>query len=141
MSISNITNGGTATQAPQQIAKQATVEPKSVPKQDSEAPTTQMETSHAVQSPPAPEKTPVKEVQAPTEAEMRELTQKVQTAIDKSSKDPLNVGFRPDDRSGGFIIEIRSDSGELVKQFPQEKVLNMRHKLDELSGMVIDELT
>ncbi|RLA40184.1 MAG: hypothetical protein DRR06_17840 [Gammaproteobacteria bacterium] len=97
--------------------------------------------SNPAQSLPAPENPSANNVQAPTVAELKNMASEIQEALDKSSKEPLNVNFRPDERVAGFVIEIRNGDGELVRQFPLEKVLNMRSKLDELSGMVIDEMT
>ena len=140
MSITNINHGSSATQASVKISTSEVPTTKKAQHQTITLPGDPSRTPERSQSPPAPENTTAKELRTLTEADMREVTQKVQTAIDKASKDPQNVEFRHDDRSGGFIIEIRSPSGELIRQFPQEKVLNMRDRLDDLSGMIIDEM-
>ena len=73
--------------------------------------------------------------------DLRNMVTEIQENLNNTSHKPLKVGFRMDERTEGFVIEIRNENGELVKQFPPEKVLNLRSKLDELSGMVIDEMT
>lgn len=73
--------------------------------------------------------------------DLRNLVTEIQENLNNTSHKPLKVGFRMDERTEGFVIEIRNESGDLVRQFPPEKLLNLRSKLDELSGMVIDEMT
>ena len=77
----------------------------------------------------------------PTPKEMQKLVDDLQETIAKASRDEYNVGFREDERTKSFVIEIRDKDGEVVRQFPPEKVLNSQGKLDEMSGMVIDEMT
>ena len=52
-----------------------------------------------------------------------------------------SVGIRSDPDSGSAVIEIRDRDGNLIRQFPPEKLLNLREKLADLSGMVIDRMT
>ena len=73
--------------------------------------------------------------------DLHNMVAEIQESLDNTSHKPLRVGFRMDERTEGFVIEIRNENGELVRQFPPEKVLNLRSKLDELSGMVVDEMT
>ena len=75
-----------------------------------------------------------------TETEVRELVSALQETVDKAAKDLHRIGFRQDYQTKTYIIEIKDQEGNLVKQFPPEKVLNQQRKLDELSGMVIDEM-
>ena len=74
------------------------------------------------------------------EKDLRELARSLQETIDKATKEQYEVGFRQDPHSGVQVIEIRDKEGHLIKQYPQEKVLNLQRKMDELSGMVIDEV-
>ncbi len=73
--------------------------------------------------------------------DLHNMVVEIQESLDNTSAEPLKVAFRMDERAEGFVIQIRDENGELVRQFPPEKVLNLRSKLDELSGMVIDEMT
>lgn len=79
-------------------------------------------------------------LQAASEKEMRHLVASLQETIDKAAKEPYRVGFRHEEATGIPVIEIMDKEGHIVKQFPPEKVLNLQRKMDELSGMVIDEV-
>ena len=65
----------------------------------------------------------------------------VQEALDRVAPEPHKVTFRRDEATNGFVIEVRNPDGTLLRQYPSEKLLNLRRKLVELSGMVIDEVT
>jgi uncharacterized FlaG/YvyC family protein len=71
----------------------------------------------------------------------RELAQQIQEALERVAPVPHEIAFRRDEATNGFVIEIRNPDGSLVRQYPPEKLLNLRRRLDELSGMVIDEVT
>ncbi len=73
-------------------------------------------------------------------AKTLEVANKLQDRIDELASAPHKVTIRTDEDSSRFIIEIQDPEGEVVKQFPSEKVLNLHRKLDDLSGMVIDEM-
>jgi uncharacterized FlaG/YvyC family protein len=75
-----------------------------------------------------------------SEKDLREMARSLQETIARATKEQYEVGFRQDDGTGTQIIEIKDKEGNLVKQFPPEKVLNLQRKMDELSGMVIDEM-
>ena len=72
---------------------------------------------------------------------IQEIADRLQESIDRVSKDPHQVAFHKDSQTDRYIIEIKNADGSVVKQFPPEKVLNLMRKLDDLSGMVIDEMT
>ncbi|MBK7671592.1 MAG: flagellar protein FlaG [bacterium] len=71
----------------------------------------------------------------------REYVHQVQEALQKLVPEPHSITFRQDEATHGFVIEVRNPDGSVVRQYPPEKLLNLRRKLDELSGMVIDEMT
>lgn len=71
----------------------------------------------------------------------REFAQLVQEALDRVAPAPHEIAFRRDETTNGFVIEVRNPDGSVVRQYPPEKLLNLRRKLDEMSGMVIDEMT
>ncbi len=89
-------------------------------------------------TPPLP--SPAPDPRADREA-MVEIVAQMQKSIEGTAAAPHSVAFRQDGDSNDFVIEIRDPHGELIKQFPPEKVLNLRRKLDELTGMVIDQMT
>lgn len=68
------------------------------------------------------------------------VAEKLQSRIRELSPDPHSVSIRTDEESSRYVIEIQDPDGKVVKQFPSEKVLNLHQKLDDLSGMVIDEM-
>ncbi len=48
--------------------------------------------------------------------------------------------FEVDDRSDEIVVKIiDTDSGEVVRQIPPEEILNMRARIDEVIGMMVDE--
>lgn len=65
----------------------------------------------------------------------------LQETMNEQSAQPHAVGFRQDPETREVVIEIRTMEGEVIKQFPPEKVLNLHRRLDELSGIVIDRMT
>ena len=69
----------------------------------------------------------------------RRAASDIQQTIDQYAKEPRDVAMRYDDRHDLFVIEIREhDSGELILEYPPEKILNVRDRLDELIGAMID---
>ncbi len=125
--INSVNNGGIDTQQTSQTS--------------AAAPQPKQEVVRKEQDPPARAPAAPSEMRVDSDADMRKLAAEMQSAIDNASKEPLNVELKPGEENGGFVIEIRTGNGDLVQKFPPEKVLNMRHKLDELSGMVVDEMT
>lgn len=69
------------------------------------------------------------------------LVRQVQEALDKAAPSSHHVSFRRDEATNSFVIEIRDPDGSTVRQYPPEKLLNLRRNLVELSGMVIDKVT
>lgn len=94
-------------------------------------------------APAAPETVTVHEAAAPVidPDAAREFARQVQQELERLAPAPHEIAFRRDESTNGFVIEVRDPDGSLVRQYPQEKLLNLRRKLDELSGMVIDEMT
>lgn len=71
----------------------------------------------------------------------RECAQQVQEALERVAPALHEIAFRIDETTNGFVIEVRNPDGSVVRQYPPEKLLNLRRKLDELSGMVIDQVS
>jgi len=88
------------------------------------------------EAPPVPASVPV-----PDNDEMEKLMSELRDALAQARPEPFKVAFRKDESSGDFVVEIRDIAGDLVKQFPPEKIVNLREKLDDLVGMVVDETT
>ena len=90
--------------------------------------------------PNQPDNDPQKRVSATLE-ETQEVAAKLQEKINELSTDPYQVSISTDESTQASVIQIKDHHGEVIKQFPPEKVLNLHQKLDDLSGMVIDEMT
>lgn len=76
-----------------------------------------------------------------SQKDVESVVSQMQDALARATGEQYQVGFRQNEGSRDFVIEIKDQEGKLVKQFPPEKVLNLQRKMDELSGMVIDEVT
>ncbi len=89
----------------------------------------------------APPADPARTASAPRldpEAVQRAATE-IQQTIDQYAKEPRDVATRYDESHRLFVIEIRErDTGELILEYPPEKILNVRDRLDELIGAMID---
>ena len=72
--------------------------------------------------------------------ETMEVAEKLQSRINEVASVAHTVSIRTDEQTRQYVIEIQDPEGQVVKQFPSEKVLNLHQKLDDLSGMVIDEM-
>ena len=71
--------------------------------------------------------------------EFHELAAHLQRALAAALPEPCSVCFRWAEEDNLFILEVRNEStGELIKQYPPEKILNIRRRLDELLGVMID---
>ena len=75
-----------------------------------------------------------------TYEEAMEVAEKLQARLLEITDNPQKVSIRIDEEVDQYIIEIKDSQGNVVKQFPPEKVLNLHKKLADLSGMVIDEM-
>ena len=82
---------------------------------------------------------PADEVPATHQDELHALAMHLQQALAAALPEPCSVSFRWAEEHNLFILEVRSvSSGELIKQYPPEKILNMSRQLDELLGVMID---
>jgi len=140
MSIISITSGGIDAKL-KNLAAEPTARPRTVAAPTPAPPQPELsgDPKH-VSALPLPDKPTADELSLLSEEALRSLVSEINQALSAADKPPLNVDIRPDERNKGFVIEIRTESGDLVRQFPPELILNLRQKLDELSGMVIDQV-
>lgn len=82
----------------------------------------------------------VKKRVSATLEEAQQVAAELQKRMDEMADDPHQVSIRTDENTQNSVIQIKDPDGEVVKQYPPEKVLNLYEKLDDLSGMVIDEV-
>ena len=107
------------------------------PRQAARGATGREPAAHAAEPAPVPaEAAPAIDPEA-----AREFAQHVQEALERMAPALHEIAFRIDETTNGFVIEVRNPDGSVVRQYPPEKLLNLRRKLDELSGMVIDQVT
>ena len=87
---------------------------------------------HATPAPPA-----ANERREELDAALAELGAKLAAV----RPEPYSVSIKEDEESGHLVIRIKDAAGEVVKQFPPEKILNLHQKMDDLVGMIVDETT
>lgn len=80
------------------------------------------------------------------EQTQEELTNAINVVSDFMNQPPRNVSFSQAESSGKTIVKIfDSNSNELIKQFPSEKIINMAERISKLHqeieqapGLLID---
>ena len=87
------------------------------------------------------ETAPVKVAAAPRE-DARELSARIAERLQNYLKDSgRDVEYRVDADAGATVITVRrSDTGEVVRQFPSEEALAWLQRLNEQSGTFLDAL-
>jgi len=125
--ISNIARGGTGAAA----ARPSTPAPAS-----SQAPG-----SSAIQLPETPK------VQAPKPVAIKfdasEVRQNLQEAVsllnNQLTSTKRGLGFQVDEAVGGPVVTVRSaDSGEVVRQIPNEVIVRVAHNIDRVKGLLFN---
>jgi len=91
---------------------------------------------------PAPASVPASRAESVPREDPRELTARIAARLDKFLKDSgRDVEYRVDADAGTTVITVRrSDSGEVVRQFPSEEALAWLRRLNEQSGTFLDTL-
>ncbi len=96
-------------------------------------------TPSAPRAAPAPAPSPPASAPTLDREAVQRAAEDLQQTIDQYAKEPRDVALRYDEPHKLFVIEIRErDSGELILEYPPEKILNVRDRLDELIGAMID---
>ncbi len=96
--------------------------------------------------PPTFQNSPTDKTEAPTATtaasykETLAVAEKLQSRLDEVAATLHQVSIHTDEETKQYIIEIQDPEGNVVKRFPPEKILNLYQRLDDLSGMVIDEM-
>ena len=123
--ISNMARGG---------ASVAAVRPIAPAPASSQAPG-----SSAIQIPDTPK------VQAPKPVAIKfdasEVRQNLQEAVNMLNKQlsstKRGLGFQVDEAVGGPVVTVRSaDSGEVVRQIPNEVVVRVAHSIEKVKGLL-----
>lgn len=99
--------------------------------------------------PDAPEaKTP--KVQAPKPVEIKVDLEKLKAGLQESLQKlnetmrdgGRNLSFHMDEQLGGLVVQVKNaDTGEVVRQIPNEMVVRMAHNFDAFKGVLHNELT
>jgi len=67
---------------------------------------------------------------------MEEAVQKLNDLMKNSGRN-LNIGI--DKALGGPVVVVRSESGDLVRQIPNETVIKIAHSIEEFKGWLHDQ--
>lgn len=115
---------------------------------ETKAPPTAATKTAAATAPPAARPEPAPEPRprdpdaaAKQRADLDAALAKLSDALAKVRPQPYKVAIRNDQESGEIVILIKDAAGDVVKQFPPEKILNLHRKMDDLIGMIVDETT
>jgi len=101
-------------------------------------------TRTAVQLPEAPK------VQAPKPVaihfDQAEVQQTIQEAVhllnQQINSNNRGLGFHVDEAIGGPVVTVRSTTtGEVVRQIPNETIVNVAHNLDRMKGLIFNKKT
>jgi len=72
----------------------------------------------------------------PSREQAIQYVQEIQTRFDKMG---TNLQFSIDNSSEDVVVKITAkDSGELIRQFPSEAILQLRNQLNDLVGTLFD---
>ena len=91
---------------------------------------------------PAPElKVPPKTKQLYDPAEMRRnLEEAIQRLNEQMKQNARNLNFSIDELANRTVITVKStETGEVIRQIPNETVLKVAHNIEQLKGMLHNE--
>lgn len=72
-------------------------------------------------------------------ANLRESLEKVNQLMRDGGR---NLNFSMDEKLGGLVILVKNaETGEVVRQIPSDAVVRMAHNLDDVKGMLHNELS
>ena len=125
--ISNIARGG---------AGVAAMRPSAPTPASSQAPG-----SSAIQIPETPKVLAPKPVAIKFDAS--EVRQNIQEAVSMLNQQMAStnrgLGFRIDEAVGGPVVTVRSaDTGEVVRQIPNEVVVRVAHNIEKMKGLLLN---
>ncbi|HDP26093.1 MAG TPA: flagellar protein FlaG [Deltaproteobacteria bacterium] len=69
-----------------------------------------------------------------------EITGILETLNDKLESMQRTIQFTIDDESKDIVINVvDTSSGEVIRQIPPEEILRLRHALEEIAGLMLEE--
>lgn len=99
---------------------------------------------------PQPPDTSKPKVQAPKPVEIKVDIEKMRANL-KESIEKLNeslrdggrnLNFHMDEKAGGLVVLVKNaDTGEIVRQIPNETVVRMAHSIEAFKGVLHNELS
>ena len=64
------------------------------------------------------------------------------SVVSKVGGDKRGLGFHIDDAVGGPVVTVRSaDTGEVVRQIPNEVVVRVAHSIEKMKGLMFNSKT
>lgn len=93
---------------------------------------------------------PAPKVQAPKPVEIKVDIEKMKASLKESLEKVnqlmrdggRNLNFSMDEKLGGLVILVKNaETGEVVRQIPSDAVVRMAHNLDDVKGMLHNELS
>jgi flagellar protein FlaG len=111
-----------------------------VPRPEVKAPPTAA--TPAVQAPEAPKVQPPKPVDIHFDrVEMQQTMQEAVNMLNQQiSSTNRGLGFHVDDAIQGPVVTVRStDTGEVIRQIPNDTVLNLAHNIDHMKGLLFNK--
>ncbi len=88
------------------------------------------------------------DVKVPTKAEIhydptemrRNLEDAIQRLNEQMKQNSRNLNFSIDERANRTVITVKStETGEVIRQIPNETVLKVAHNIEQLKGMLHNE--
>jgi len=71
----------------------------------------------------------------------RNLQDAIQRLNEMAQSKRQNLNFRIDDAANRFVITVKNtQSGEVIRQIPNEAVLKVAHNIEELKGLLLNEV-
>ena len=103
---------------------------------------TQVAPAHSTQTADAPKvvaRKPVELNYDPAKAQ-QQLHEAVGTLNDQMEASKTGLGFQIDKSVGGPIVTVRSSqTGEVIRQIPNETVVKLSHTIDNLRGALVNK--
>ena len=87
---------------------------------------------------------PPKESKAPPKFDPQKMLEQMQEIVDRLNEqmkeNNRNLGFSVDHKINTFVVTVRDqNTGEVVRQIPNEVVVNFAHSLEDMKGLLFNE--
>jgi len=81
------------------------------------------------------------QIQFDAEEVRRNLQDAIKRMNEMAQSKQQNLNFRMDESSNRFVITVKNtQTGEVIRQIPDEVVLQVAHNIEELKGMLHNEV-